>query len=181
MFTPAFFTVSQTKSSVHKSCNLCYMQYISLVFGTLQFFLKSWINVVVYTKFNLWKFHFKICGLFFEMLLKFRREYMSTQKNKFLNYWPISPDFIITKILNAPYWWAILLCVFIYNSMHWECCALCSEVRVLGDAALIHVNLTAHQHGERGISRHVWRACKGSIASIWVRLMTSYAWILREA
>ena len=45
------------------------------------------------------------------------------------------------------------------------CCALCSEVCILGDAALIHVNLTAHQHGERGISRRVWRACKGSIAS----------------
>ena len=79
-------------------------------------------------------------------------------------YWPISPDVIIRKILNAPYWWAISLCVFIYNCMHWVCCALCSEVRVLGDAALKHVNLTAHQHGERGISRHVWHAYKGSIA-----------------
>ena len=35
------------------------------------------------------------------------------------------------------------------------CRALCSEVCILGDAALIHVNLTAHQHGERGISRRV--------------------------
>ena len=36
-------------------------------------------------------------------------------------------------------------------------------VPILGDAALIHVNITAHQHGERGISCRVWRACKGSI------------------
>ena len=43
------------------------------------------------------------------------------------------------------------------------CRALGSKVCILGDAALIHVNLTAHQHGERGISRRVWRACKGSI------------------
>ena len=33
--------------------------------------------------------------------------------------------------------------------------SLCSEVRILGDAALIQVNLTAHQRGERGISRRV--------------------------
>ena len=60
------------------------------------------------------------------------------------DYWPISPEVNIRKILNVPYWWAISLCVsyitlcieyavrFIYNFMHRVCCALCSEVRILG-------------------------------------------------
>ena len=48
-------------------------------------------------------------------------------------------DVNIKKILNAPYWWAISLYVFLYNSMM---CVYAVKVRVLGDAALIHVNLT---------------------------------------
>ena len=51
-------------------------------------------------------------------------------------------------------------CAFLYTTLS---CALCSEVRIWGDTALIHVNLTPHQHGERGISHRVWPACKGSI------------------
>ena len=39
---------------------------------------------------------------------------------------------------------------------------LFSEARILGDAAYTRKPID-HQHGERGIRRRVWRACKGSI------------------
>ena len=95
-------------------------------------------------------------------------------------YWPISPDVIIRKIWNSPNWWAISLYVFIYITL---CCVLCREVHILCDAALIYANQIAHQHGERGISRRVWRACKGSIVYypvIWHKFFIRWQRLLRQ-
>ena len=72
-------------------------------------------------------------------------------------YWPNSPDVIIKIILEAPFWWSMSTCVI--QSIH----ALCSEkcALFLGNATFIRKPID-HQHGERGISCRVWRACKGS-------------------
>ena len=75
--------------------------------------------------------------------------------------WRMAPIYISTWLL-----YGILTHFTWRHHAFWYitlCCALCSEVHILGDVALIHVNLTAHQNGERGISRRVWRACKESI------------------
>jgi hypothetical protein len=91
------------------------------------------------------------------------------------NYWPISPDVIIRKILIG-HTGGQFHCAFFYIT---RCRALCSEVCILGDAALIHVNLTAHQHGGHGISPCVWRACKGSIGcQLATRMTASYSSLL---
>ena len=69
---PALPCLLQLSSLYHKLNHLCTSPATSVICNTylwflepFNFFFKSWINVVVYTKFNLWKFHFKICGLFF--------------------------------------------------------------------------------------------------------------------
>ena len=85
-----------------------------------------------------------------------------TFKNHAPGYWPISPD-VISRKSWMRHTGGQFHCAFLYII---PCCALCSKVSILGDAALIHVNLTAHQHGERGIGRSKWYACKGSIQSV---------------
>ena len=72
-----------------------------------------------------------------------------TPLNSPLMYWSNSPDVIIRIILDASFWWLMSMRV-IQRSAH------------LSHAAITRKPID-HQHVERGISRRVWRTCKGSI------------------